>query len=364
MRSLVSLRSLLMLLSALFMYAGAARAQDGFSLKEPAKVAMIMIYQKNDGGWTQAFEEARVKLEGELGMKIPFVENIPEDEVQIRSAADKFMQRGFNVIIGTSFGYSDAFKKLAEANPDKAFFNAAGTTNGKNLQGFYARTYETQYLCGMVAAAQSKTGKLGFVAAHPFGVVNWTVNAFALGARQIKPDATVTTVFIGAWGDPVKERAAAQALLDQGIEVIGQHVNTPTPLIVAGEKGAFGTGHNRDMAEFSPKATLCSAGFVWDRYLAGEIKKISAGGWKTHPFGAFMGIKDGGTDIACCNGIVPKDIVDKVMAERDAIIKGKQVFAGPLKDGAGKERVAAGAVLTDAELWKLDWFVPGVITQK
>jgi basic membrane lipoprotein Med (substrate-binding protein (PBP1-ABC) superfamily) len=359
----IVLRRLVALALFLWLTPG-VRAQEGFSLKEPPKVAMIMIYQKNDGGWTQAFEEARVKLEAELGMKIPFVENVPEDEVQIRSAADKFIQRGFNVIIGTSFGYSDAFKKLSETYPDKAFLNAAGTTNGKNLQGFYARTYETQYLCGMVAAAQSKSGKLGFVAAHPFPVVNWTVSAFALGARQIKPDATVTTIFVGAWGDPVKERAATQALLDQGVEAIGQHVNTPTPLIVSGEKGALGTGHNRDMTEFSPKATLCSAAFVWDRYLAGEIKKIAAGDWKTYPYGAFMGIKDGGTDIACCNPIVPKEIVDKVMAEREAIIKGKQIFAGPLTDTAGKERVATGSALNDGDLWKLDWYVKGVIAQK
>jgi basic membrane protein A len=57
-------------------------------------------------------------------------------------------------------------------------------------------------------------------------------------------------------------------------------------------------------------------------------------------------------------------VVDKVMAERAAIVAGKHVYAGPLKDTAGKERVAAGATLDDAGLWKMDWFVPGVITQK
>ena len=76
-------------------------------------------------------------------------------------------------------------------------------------------------------------------------------------------------------------------------------------------------------------------------------------------------IKDGGTDIACCNAVVPKDVVDKVMAARQEIIDGKlQVYAGPLKDRDGKERVAAGKVLSDADLWKMDWYVPGVITQK
>ena len=93
--------------------------------------------------------------------------------------------------------------------PKVAFLNASGTTNGPNLQSFYGRTYESQYLCGMVAGAVSKTGKLGFVAAHPIGPVNWTINAYELGAKKINPNATVTVIFTGAWNDPVKERAAA-----------------------------------------------------------------------------------------------------------------------------------------------------------
>jgi len=59
-----------------------------------------------------------------------------------------------------------------------------------------------------------------------------------------------------------------------------------------------------------------------------------------------------------------KEVADKVMAERAAIIGGKHIFAGPLKDTAGNEKVAAGATLDVGGLWKMDWFVPGVITQK
>ena len=36
----------------------------------------------------------------------------------------------------------------------------------------------------------------------------------------------------------------------------------------------------------------------------------------------------------------------------------------PLKDRDGKERVASGQVLADGDLWKMDWYVDGVITQK
>ncbi|MGA7807573.1 BMP family ABC transporter substrate-binding protein, partial [Bradyrhizobium sp.] len=146
----------------------------GFTLSAPPKIAFLYFADKTDGGWTQAFDEARPKIEAALDQKIPFVENVPEVAGQITPAAERFIQRGYNVIIGTAFGYSDTFKELSQKYPKVAFLNASGTTNGPNLESFYGRTYESQYLCGMVAGAMSKTGKLGFVAAHPVGPVNWT----------------------------------------------------------------------------------------------------------------------------------------------------------------------------------------------
>jgi basic membrane protein A len=336
----------------------------GFSLSAPPKIAFLYFAEKHDGGWTQAFDEARPKIEQALGQKIPFVENVPEVAGKITPAAETFISHGYNVIIGTAFGYSDTFKELSQKYPKVAFLNASGTTNGPNLESFYGRTYESQYLCGMVAGAMSKSGKLGFVAAHPIGPVNWTINAYELGAKQMNPKATTTVIFTGDWNNPVKERAAASALADQGIDVIGQHVDTPTPQIVAQERGIYGTGHHRDLREFAPKATLCSSAWTWDKFLSPELKKVEAGNWQPNPYGAFPGIKEGGTDIACCNAVVPKDVVAKVMAERQAIIGGKQIYTGPITDTGGKEVVAAGKALDDGGLWKMDWFVPGVIAQK
>lgn len=343
---------------------GPALAEDaGFTLKAKPKVAMIMYGAKNDGGWTQAFEEARERMEKDLGVKIAYVENVEENAAKITPPVEKFIKKGYNIIIGTAFGYSDTFLALSKKYPDVAFLNGSGTTNGPNLQAFYGRTYESQYLCGMVAGAMSKTGKLGFVAANPYGVVNWTVNGFELGAKLANPKATTTAIFIGTWADPVKERAATEALIDGGADVIGQHVDTPTPQIVAQERGIYGTGHHRDLSEFAPKATLCSSVWYWDRYLTPEVKKIIAGGWKPNPYGAFPPIAEGPTDIILNEKLVPKDVVEKVMAERKLLVEGKEIYAGPMSDKTGKEVVAKGAVLDDAGLWKMDWYVDGVITQ-
>lgn len=335
-----------------------------FKLKDEPKVAMVIFGQKNDGGWSQAAEEARAKMETALGMKIPAVDGVKENATAIRPVVELFIKRGHNIIIGTAFGYSDTFKELAEKYPDVAFLNFSGTTNGPNLESVYGRTYESQYLCGMAAGAASKTGKIGFVAANPFGVVNWTINAYELGARKMNPNATLNVVYTGAWNDPVKERAAAQALAEQGVDVLGQHVDTPATQIVAQERGILGTGHHRDMREFAPKATICSSVWTWDKFLVPEIKKIIAGNWESAPYGAFITIKNGGTDIACCGAAVPKEAADRIMAERQAIIDGKHVFAGPVEDRDGKLHVPAGQTLSDTALWKMDWFVRGVTTQK
>ena len=344
---------------------GLAHAETaGFTLSGPPKIAIIEFGPKQDGGWTQSFEEARKQLEASLGVKIAAVNSVPEDPVRIKAAADRFISGGYNIIIGTAFGYSDAFKQLAEAHPKVAFLNGSGTTNGANLESFYGRSYEGHYLCGMVAGAMSKTGHLGFVAAHPFGVVNWTVNAYEMGAKLMNPKATTTVIYTGSWNDPVKERAATEALIDGGADVIGQHVDTPTPQIVAQERGVYATGHHRDLSEFAPKATLCSSIWTWSKFLGPEIKKIEAGNWHPSPYGAFPGMPQGGDDVACCGAAVPADVKAKVMAERAAILNGKHVYAGPLVDRTGKTQVAAGATLSDADLWKMDWYVPGVVTQQ
>ena len=79
-----------------------------FTLEGPPKIAWIYLNAKNDGGWQQAIDGARVKMEKALNTSIPFVENVPDDAAKIKPAAERYIQRGYNIILGSSFGYSDA----------------------------------------------------------------------------------------------------------------------------------------------------------------------------------------------------------------------------------------------------------------
>jgi basic membrane lipoprotein Med (substrate-binding protein (PBP1-ABC) superfamily) len=332
-----------------------------FKLQAEPKIAMVLLSSKDDGGWSQSFDESRLRMEHDMHRKIYALYNMQDDQNLLQSTIDDLINRGYNVIIGAGSGYSGTFKALADRHPDVAFLNAAGSTNAANLESFYPRTYESQYLCGMAAAAVSRSGKLGYVATAPSGMVHWAISAYELGAREINPDAELAVIYTGARPDDAKVRAATLALIREGAEVIGDLVGSPTPQIVAQENGVFATGHYHDLREFAPTATQCSSVSAWDRFLEPEIEKIVEGTWQPGANGAFFSIKDGVADVVCCGSAVPQAAVDKIMAARQAMIDGKrQVWAGPLSDQDGKERVADGQGLSDADLRTMDWYVAGV----
>ena len=122
------------------------------------------------------------------------------------------------------------------------------------------------------------------------------------------------------------------------------------------------TGHHRDMREFAPKATACSSVWKWDQHMTPTLKSIAAGTWEPSEWGSFVHVGSG-TDISCCGDMVPQEVADQVMAEREALINGKHVFEGPIVDQAGTVRVAAGETPSDGDLWGMDYLIEGVIGQ-
>ena len=49
------------------------------------------------------------------------------------------------------------------------------------------------------------------------------------------------------------------------------------------------------------------------------------------------------------------------MAERDAIVGGKNVYVGPLKDQSGVLKVKAGESPSDGDLWGMDYLLEGIV---
>jgi basic membrane protein A len=211
----------------------------------------------------------------------------------------------------------------------------------------------------MVAGAMSKSNTLGYVAAFPIPEVIRGINAFTLGARAVNPEATVRVVWTKTWYDPATEKEAAKSLLDVGADVIAQHQDSPGPQEAAQEKGVYSIGYNSDMTQFAPKAHLTAPIWNWGPFYVETVKQVMDGSWQSAS--VWPGLAEGIVDLAPISDVVPQEVRDQVMAKKEAIIAGEEVFTGPINDQSGAEKVAAGTAMTDEELLGMTWFVQGVI---
>ena len=78
------------------------------------KIALIYFSPKNDGGWTEAHERGRQKAADALGHDLAYVENVAETNEAVRQVVDLYLDRGYNIIIGTSYGFGDGLLRVSE----------------------------------------------------------------------------------------------------------------------------------------------------------------------------------------------------------------------------------------------------------
>jgi len=342
--------------AALPLVGGRALAQT-----PPLKVGFMLIGTINDNGWNYAHNQGRLYLERELGAAVEttYVEQVPEGPDAERVLRE-LAQQGHKLIFATSFGYGDYVLKVAQQFPDVKFEHATGYQRAANVATYNARFHEGRAVCGTIAGHLSKTGKAGYIGSFPIPEVVLGINAFTLAARRVNPAFTMTPVYISTWNDPAKEADTARAMADQGIDVITQHTDGPAALQVAEERGLVGGfGQGADMSAFAPKAQLTSIIDNWGPTYVDSAKAVIAGTWTSAD--RWPGLKEGEVQIGPYNASIPAEVVAAAEAIRLGQIDGTfNIFAGPIKDHTGTERVPAGTVMTDEQLLSMDWYVEGV----
>jgi basic membrane protein A len=249
---------------------------------------------------------------------------------------------------------------VASRHPDVAFMHVSGYKRADNVGTMFGRMYQPRFLSGMTAGSVSKSGKLGYVAAHPIPEVIRMINAFALGARKVNPDATVRVIWLFSWFDPGKEKEAAKALIETGCDVLGMHADTGSVAQACEEANVYVVGYNNDMSHYAPTMHLTAPIWNWEKLFSPIVQQVADGTWKSDDY--WWGMKEGAVDLAPFGPAVPEDVRKLVNEEKERIISGEQlVFTGPIKDQSGTVRVPEGVTMTDEEIWSMDWFVEGVI---
>ena len=196
-------------------------------------VGVIYVGPRDDYGYNQAQAQAAAEIKKLPGVTVIEQEKVPETTDVQKTMGSMIEQDGATLLFPTSFGYFDPHMlKMAEKYPKVRFAHCGGLWSDgkhpKNTGSYFGYIDECQYLNGVVAGHTSKSKKIGFIAAKPIPQVLRNINAFNLGARSVDPKITTQLVITGDWSLPVKEAEAANSMIDQGVDVITCHVDSPS----------------------------------------------------------------------------------------------------------------------------------------
>jgi basic membrane protein A and related proteins len=334
----------------------------------PLTIGFIYVGPKTDYGYNQSHAQAAAAIAKLPGVKIREEEMVPETSAVQKTMESMINLDGATLLFPTSFGYFDPHI-LKEANKYKnvTFLHCGGLyQEGKhpaNVGSYFGYIDEAQYVAGIVAGLSTKSNKLGFIAAKPIPQVLRNINSYTLGARSVNPKATTNVIFTGDWSMPVKEAEAANSLIDQGIDVLSMHVDSPKVIVETAERrGAMVTGYHVDQAALAPKGYLTGAEWNWTKVYTEYVGWIQSG--KPWPHLLRGGLKEGFVKVSPYGKAVSAAAKKKADAAKAKFMAGTMViYKGPLKDNTGKVVIPAGSEekQTDIALEKMDYLVEGVV---
>ena len=324
------------------------------------KAGYIFVGPVGDFGWTYQHDQGRKAVEAEFGDKVEttFVESVPEG-----ADAERVMTQmalgGADIIFATSFGYMDSVLKVAKKFPKVKFEHATGYKRADNVSTYSARFYQGRAVIGTIAGRMTKTNKIGYIASFPIPEVIRGINSAYIHAKKVNPNVEFKIVWVYTWFDPAKEADAATALIEQGVDVIMQHTDSPAAMTIAEEKGIMAFGQASDMSKFGPNAQLTSIIDNWGPYYIARVGAVMDGSWSSTD--TWDGIKEGMVKFAPYSDKVPADVRAEAEALKKAIADGSyHPFTGPLNKQDGSPWLKEGEVADDGTLAGMNFYVEGI----
>ena len=237
------------------------------------RIAFIHERSSETSTWTYAHEQGRAHLQEVFGPQIETrayynaVPGVNAEALIEQAAAD-----GANVIFTTTPSLIGDTTRCALRMRGVRLLNCSVDMPYPDVRTYYTRVYESKFVTGVIAGAMARNGQIGYVADYPIYGVPASINAFALGARTVNPDARVSL----EWS--CVRRDYLDAFRSRGITIVS---NRDVP---AGEQPflEYGTFLLRENNSMQP---LGSPVWNWGRLYEQIIRSMMDGTWDDGPSG-------------------------------------------------------------------------------
>ena len=365
----------LIIIAASFIFSACGPTEvGGFQIpdieKDAFNVAMVLIGPHDDGGWSQSHYEGLEYVQENMdNVHTAYIENVPEgaDAEQIFRALSR---KGFNLILGTSFGYMDPMMVVAEEYPDIIYIHLTGYKASANFGNLMGAMEEMKYLTGMLAGARAKLDgnpKIGYMATFPIPEELRLGNALALGMKETCPECTMDVRWINTWHDPIVEKEGAASLFDAGAQVVITGADTPAPADVATERGdVWGVTYDW-VGSCTAERCLTAPYWLWGPVYLRIAEGVNDGTYEPG-FDYFEGDEGAmglygfmeGQEMTVGAAELPDEVTQMVQGKLSEILAGDftrfDLFSGPIYDNQGNLIIPEGEKFEYADI---DQFPPG-----
>ncbi|MGH9246890.1 MAG: BMP family ABC transporter substrate-binding protein [Acidimicrobiales bacterium] len=248
-----------------------------------------------------------------------------------------------DIIVLTTFEFTEMSKEFADANPDQEFIliDACPEDPPANLHCGVFREHEGAYLLGIMAGRLTETDQIGSVVALDIPFLHRWSDGFAQGAMSVNPAVTDSQLFIGGdnpFSDPARAKEQALALAAQGADhIFAVGAGSNGGVFEAAEEEEFFTyGVDVNQCPDAPGRIVDNNLKLVDNVVEMLIDGILDG--SAESLNSF-GLAEGGTgvvaladDVAESECVVADhpDIVEEVQTVADQIIAGELEVEDPL----------------------------------
>ena len=160
----------------------------------PSELRVVLLHEHNaqTSAWVRGQDKGRdALLKAFPGrVRVSCRENV-NPEVDAEQVLEDVAHDNADIVFTTSARMHPACLKVAAQHPSTRFLNCSLNAPHPLVRTYYPRTYEANYLLGMLAGILNLTDRVGYVAANPVYGVPAAVNAFARGLRTVRPNSHI-----------------------------------------------------------------------------------------------------------------------------------------------------------------------------
>ncbi len=361
---------------------------------------VVLVGPRTDHGWSQAHfegsEYVTANVPGATALVFDSLNPADAPETTLHDVVQNMVDEGAQLIITTSDAFEEDTNAVAEAFPEITFVNVTGSNvlNGAppNVGNYNGQMEWAKSIAGCAAALQTETGEIGYLGPLINAETRRHAASAYLGAKYCwetvlgndPADLEFNVTWIGFWFnipgvtlDPTEE---ANALFDNGADVVLSGIDTTEALTVAAQRAAAGESVWAIPYDYIAACTEANESCIgvpfynWGPYYADLVQQVRDGTWEqswiweapywpdindpdNSPIGFVLGAVLGEEDTA---------LLDQFMVDQAAFGSDPEnadrlmLWQGPLNLQDGTELAAEGEWVDPLDVWFLPLLLEGM----